>query len=294
MTAYTKGDYNDAVEYLEKAFELNPQDSTVAHNIACCYALMDDKENAIYYIEEAFKLGSCLFIEDEDLKALHEEPKFAELTERAKILLGELKDRTWIPEITLPPGFDSEKEYPWIIALHGFGSNPELFSKFLREGVAETRVILCCPYATIPKGTSSFSWTGYLDDERTIISAYNYLKQNYNLQEKEGTILGYSQGGSRALYIGLKYPEMFRGIIVLAGYYDEEFNRYLADGKNKTKVYMVIGSKDGLLKSNLLAKELMKGAGLPVKLVVCPGLGHTAPPVEEVVKAMEWIMEKKE
>ncbi len=289
MTAYGRGDYAEAVGCLERAFRLSPEDAALAHNLACCYALLGENEKALQYVERSLALGSCLFLGDEDLKSLREEPRFRQLSEEAVRLLEELKSRTWTPEIVLPEGYDPGNEYPWIIALHGFGGSPEPFSRYLRKVSNETGAIVCCPYATVPHGCASFSWSGYPEDEETVLAALDYLRRNYPLREDGGVILGYSQGGSRAFYLGLKHPELFRGIVVLAGHYDEEFDPLVPPAAGRTRVSMVIGAEDRLLESNRRALELLEASGIPAHLVVLPGLGHTAPSVEEVIRAIEWI-----
>ncbi|MFH1037772.1 MAG: hypothetical protein V1789_03770 [PVC group bacterium] len=57
------------------------------------------------------------------------------------------------------------------------------------------------------------------------------------------------------------------------------------------KVYMVVGSEDSLLENNKRTRDALEAAGIPVRLAVCPGLGHAAPPPEEVAKAVDWFMD---
>lgn len=286
MTAYTMGDYAGAAAYLRKAFADNPRRSALAHNLACCYALQNERAAALEYVEKALDLGSCLFIEDGDLQALHGEPGYAELAQRAQRLLDELAGREWKPEVVLPPGLDAGADCRWLIALHGYGGNPKDFLDYLGGDIACPDLLICCPYATVPKGTSSFAWGEYPDDERRIISAVDYLRRNFRLRPGPGLILGYSQGGSRALLAGLKNPGLFGGIIVLAGYYDENFGRCLAGAAGKTEVRIIVGSEDQLLDNNRRAKTTLEEAGVPVALAVCPGLGHAAPPAGKVAAAI--------
>lgn len=180
-----------------------------------------------------------------------------------------------------------------MIALHGFGSNPVDFSEAMSKPVTEKGYILACPYAPEIRGKTSFSW-GYpyeLAEER-VLKTLSEMKKEYRIDSLNVVLFGYSQGGSRAYYIGLRNSNLFKGIIVATDHYKEEWNEYLPDAKkNKLKVYIMIGEEDPGLESNKKAKETMEKEGIAVKFTVYPGLGHAFPPEphEEIQKALNWI-----
>ena len=80
---YNARDYAGAIRAYEKALELrsgHPADS--AYNIACCYALAGDREQALRWLEKAFAMGFRhlrLAQTDEDLKSLREDPRYRRL-----------------------------------------------------------------------------------------------------------------------------------------------------------------------------------------------------------------------
>src|SRR6476469_6296599 len=55
---YQNKDYKQAISAYQKALELGAGvPGNQAYNIACCYALLGDKESALNWLEQAFALG---------------------------------------------------------------------------------------------------------------------------------------------------------------------------------------------------------------------------------------------
>ncbi len=80
---YEAKDYRKAITAYEKALELREGfPSNVAYNIACCYALLGDKENAIKWLEKSFALGFRNLAHaqtDGDLESLRQDARFIKL-----------------------------------------------------------------------------------------------------------------------------------------------------------------------------------------------------------------------
>ncbi len=81
---YQARDYKQAIPAYQKALELGSGfPSNQAYNIACCYALLGDKESALKWLERAFEMGFRdleLAQTDSDLQSLHDSPRFLKLT----------------------------------------------------------------------------------------------------------------------------------------------------------------------------------------------------------------------
>lgn len=84
--AYNATDYNKSIEAYKKQIELGyGRVDIAAYNIACCYALMGDKKNALAWLDKAFQLDYSEFSfaqKDSDLKSLHGDPEFERLVMR--------------------------------------------------------------------------------------------------------------------------------------------------------------------------------------------------------------------
>jgi tetratricopeptide (TPR) repeat protein len=80
---YQNKDYKQAIPAYQKALALGAGfPSNQAYNIACCYALMGDKESALKWLEKAFEIGFRdleLAQKDSDLQSLHGDPRYTKL-----------------------------------------------------------------------------------------------------------------------------------------------------------------------------------------------------------------------
>lgn len=78
--AYTRlGQHEKGLEMDKRLAELCKDDPVVHYNLACSYALLGMKKEAIKALREAVKLGYCDFAhlrKDADLKSLQDEPEF--------------------------------------------------------------------------------------------------------------------------------------------------------------------------------------------------------------------------
>ncbi|HEV2885145.1 MAG TPA: hypothetical protein VGW36_09825 [Pyrinomonadaceae bacterium] len=71
--------YPEAIEAFKKAIDLGYRKATAMYNIACGYALLNDKENALAWLARAFENGfdgRKLLREDSDLDPLRSDPRF--------------------------------------------------------------------------------------------------------------------------------------------------------------------------------------------------------------------------
>ncbi len=295
MSAYSQKHYAEAIEPFKKAFVLRPTYSAIAFNISCCYAMIGEHDSAFAWLEKAIELGVYKFDDDEDLAPLRENERFQELIALGENKIKELQSKEWKPIIELPEDYKTGDVYPVVIGLHGFGMNPVDFATSLKAYVLPHRYILCCPYGTAIRGTTSFGWGEYEAAEKRILDALNDVRENYSLDTSRIVLLGYSQGGGNALYTAFSNPDRFHAVISVAGYYEGLVLDSLLtqESAKNTSVYLMIGEKDYLFESNQKAEQAMQEHGMRVKLVVYPGLGHAFPAngVAEIGKALTWISE---
>lgn len=79
------GDTQTALQWAERAYEIDPESSSTAYNSACLFAHLGEKERAIDLIEKAIVLGSRnrrYYETDVDLDPLRDHPRFQELLRR--------------------------------------------------------------------------------------------------------------------------------------------------------------------------------------------------------------------
>jgi tetratricopeptide (TPR) repeat protein len=84
--AYNSMDYPLSIKSYEQQIALGHNRTEIAaYNIACCYALMGDKKNALSWLDRSFRMGYSDFAfaqKDSDLKSLHGDPEFENLVLR--------------------------------------------------------------------------------------------------------------------------------------------------------------------------------------------------------------------
>src|ERR1043165_3377815 len=81
--AYNAADFTKSIGCYKKQIDLGyGRTDIAAYNIACCYALLGDKTNALTWLDKSFKLGYSDFAfaqKDQDLFSLHGDPIFEKL-----------------------------------------------------------------------------------------------------------------------------------------------------------------------------------------------------------------------
>src|SRR5262245_53922220 len=101
---YQAKDYRRAIPAYEHALELRAGfPSNMAYNIACSYALLGDKEQALQWLSRSFDMGMRNLDHarvDADLVSLHDDPRFQRL-----VVLGDVstmsRDDGWRSDLAL-------------------------------------------------------------------------------------------------------------------------------------------------------------------------------------------------
>jgi hypothetical protein len=87
--AYGNKDYRRAISAYGKALELGAGfPSNAAYNIACCYALLGEKEQALTWLQKSFDMGFRNLAHsqtDSDLLSLHGDPRFKKIVGLADV-----------------------------------------------------------------------------------------------------------------------------------------------------------------------------------------------------------------
>ena len=87
--AYGNKEYRRAILAYEKALELGAGfPANAAYNIACCYALLGEKEQAFKWLQKAFDMGFRNLAHsqtDSDLQILHDDPRFNKIVGLADV-----------------------------------------------------------------------------------------------------------------------------------------------------------------------------------------------------------------
>jgi len=293
-TALSRGEYQIAIENYKSVLRFRPEHTAVTYNIACCYSLLNNRLEALKWLNKAIDLGLYAFDEDGDLNNIRETKEYKKLLNKANKLLNQMKQTKLRPVVIIPSDYDTNKIYPLLICMHGWGSNPIDLSKNFQKIPDLTGYILCFPYGSQIMGKEIFGWGEGDSAEKRINETIEFIQNRYKIDKERIILLGFSQGGTMAYYMGLKDAELFRGIIAIAGFYDTTFNQYLTNLKDKKiKFVVMIGGDEPeyRIKANLDGLSQLIKAGICVSFQVYAGYGYTIPgDIDfEIRRAIEWV-----
>lgn len=84
---HQSGHYIEAIDAFSHSISLAYRQPAAIYNVACGFALLDDKENAFFWLDRALRAGfdrTDLLKEDSDLDSLRCDPRFGRILERAQ------------------------------------------------------------------------------------------------------------------------------------------------------------------------------------------------------------------
>lgn len=294
-TCLSTGAYDEAVVQYQNVLRFRPGHAAATYNIACAYSLNKRIDEALTWLAKAIDLGLYSFDGDSDLDNIRSTKQYKKLKNRADKLLEQLKNQTFEPVVLIPAKMDSARTYPLIIAMHGWGGNPDDFSANLKSLVDRRGCIVCCPYGPDVMGKTNFGWGDDTTAERVVVQTITLMTERYPIDENKVVLLGFSQGGGYSLYLGLKYANYFMGVMPVAtAYYDTTWNQYLADARSSgTRFYLLLGGEESAERrqTNLDVLKTLAGNGITASLNVFAGYGHTLPGdfEFELERGLDWL-----
>src|SRR5438445_6809553 len=131
--------------------------------------------------------------------------------------------------VYLPPGFDPQQQYPFILWLHGFTQDEQSFLDFIAEPVDRAivcgqlpPVIIAVPDGSL-SGESSFMSAGsfFMNsnagrfEDFVMQDVWNFVMENFPIRpEREAHVIaGVSMGGGAAYNLAIKYRERFKTVV---------------------------------------------------------------------------------
>ncbi|GBF43384.1 esterase [Leptospira ellinghausenii] len=185
---------------------------------------------------------------------------------------------------------------PLLLLLHGVGSNEkDLFS--LADYLPESLLVISIRGPLI-LGRDRFGWyeisfqagSPKIDigqqevSHQKILEFLEYAKSQFQFDEKNVWIGGFSQGAVMSYSVGLEHPNQFKGIIALSGRLLEETKQKLNtnakasanDEVDPQKIYIAHGTNDNVISvaSARNSKESLESLGRSPKYKEYPE-GHT-------------------
>lgn len=185
---------------------------------------------------------------------------------------------------------DDARNQPLVIFLHGFGSNEEdLFG--IKDALPSTWTYLSvrAPLPVEPRGYRWFTKTDepeYNGQTDELSSSARLIKDfvvkataKYHTQSDRVFLVGFSQGAIMSYEVGLRRPELLRGIAALSGSVLPVLKAELKpnDALGKLAIFIGHGTLDQALPYALgtRANEVLEGIGLKPEFHGYAGMNHT-------------------
>ena len=194
-----------------------------------------------------------------------------------------------------------------VILLHGYGGDGKDISMLTLNWKRHMpNTVFICPngHEACPINPSGFQWfdltkddTDYILDqsikaEEKIKLFINEIKQEFNLQNNQICLSGFSQGCMMSLNVGLTSEENFSCIVGFSGKIINQNNLKLRI-KNSTDTLLIHGDADQVVPSTYLleAKDFLIRNNVGVETLLLKNCDHHIP-VEASSTALNYILKK--
>lgn len=293
-----------AQEAHEMALGANSREalSLTKYNVACMYSLLNEKKQALDHLEAALEAGAFApnmvrqIEQDKDFDNIREEPRYKRIVEKAG-KAAPSKPAVSQSLVTLPRKHDASKPAPLLVVLHGRGGNMHEVSERWQPIADKLGAIILAPQGTLQIAENQYRWNDDLDlVEHDVLDELESVMERYKIDDDRVIIAGFSQGAAAAYGLAVRNPEVFAGVIAIAGRFSASLESEAdADDLVDLRVVIMIGEKDSAeaLEDNRRAEAFFKKVKAAVRFKAYPGLRHEYPKEteKELTKAAEWILE---
>jgi phospholipase/carboxylesterase len=143
-----------------------------------------------------------------------------------------------------PAAIDPTRRYPLVTVLHGAGRQDELLVRACRDEPERRQALFLVPRSVQP------TWDLIAGDERPDLDflewAYDLIYRRYPVDPERQALLGYSDGASYALSVGLSNPRLFRAVMGWAAGFAAIDDTNLAPDDPRPPVLLEYGTHDPL------------------------------------------------
>ena len=199
----------------------------------------------------------------------------------------------------IPSDYDPEIPANLMIALHGLGADFSYYRTELTYAFPEAdmpNTIIICPDGGGDPAKDFYAPKG---DEEVIQAAIDFAKQNYNIDENEIILQGFSLGGRSALIYGLDNPSKFKALLLntpaIQGCKEaripyEEGGFFQYANASEITIYLTWGGEDYFYVSpiNEMVNQLIKN-NCKLYPKHMPEMGHTIPYMSQMTNYHAFI-----
>lgn len=301
--AYADKQWERACTLGEQCVKLIPQDNQrgltlMQYNLCCVHALAGHREVALDWLEKSVKNGFVDVVhmkKDSDLDSLRKEERYKKTIEYAEQLykgdLGVAEKKT---VIHVPKNVDASQAVPLLVAMHGRGAGAQDMVNAWQQAADKLGVIVVAPQGLQRLGPDSYAWREVDECDKLVMEAVTKARSGHRIDKSRIVLTGFSQGGYMAYEIALRHPDVFCGLIPVAGMWKPGPDTDPAKaGKAQMSIFIMVGGDDyaPVITSNAEAAELLAEEGMRVHHEVYQGVGHTFPDdcLTEKVRALRFV-----
>jgi poly(3-hydroxybutyrate) depolymerase len=176
---------------------------------------------------------------------------------------------------SVPEGYNRDRPWPLLVALHGYGSGAEPFHQLWQQTASGAGYILVTPQGADPT-TEGIGWAWGPAAEETIRHSIDAIGRTVRIDRSRIFLTGFSQGGWLTYAMALEYPHVFRGIAPIGAGRDlpDSSRLHLLRG---IAVYIGHGSMEPGLEEVRNLAAMLRAHGCEVLLREYPDTGHGFP-----------------
>jgi predicted esterase len=188
-----------------------------------------------------------------------------------------------------PDEIDPQRRYPLITVLHGAGRQDELLVKACRGEPDKRDALFLVPRSKAP------TWDLIVGGDRPDLDflefAYDLIYRRFPIDPSRQALVGYSDGASYALSIGMSNPQIFSAIMGWAAGFVALDDGAIREDDRKPDVLLEYGTHDPVFSFEQVAlpmKASLEGAGYRLEFRVDEG-GRHWPSGSFQSEALDWF-----
>jgi phospholipase/carboxylesterase len=188
-----------------------------------------------------------------------------------------------------PDEIDFERRYPLVVVLHGAGRQDEILAKALRDEPERRQALFLIPRSVLP------TWDLIASDGRPDLDflehALDLVWRRYPVDPRRVALLGYSDGASYGLSVGLSNPRVFSAVMGWAAGFKIIDRSAIGPDDEKPRVLLEYGSHDPLFPFEQVAvpmRDDLRARGYDLEFRVDEG-GRHWPSGDFQREALDWF-----
>jgi phospholipase/carboxylesterase len=300
--AYRKEDWDRAAQLGLELVKLVPNSALEQYNLACVLALNGEMDAALGWLEKAAENGFSrisLLDLDPNLDGVRDLPGYQIVH---NMVLQNTKRRRELvyrnaaanpPTTILPKNFSNDQPRPLIVVLHGLGGTPDDFPMIWGPAAARLDAILVVPLGPRRVG-NGHGWIDLDEADAVVEATLDYANESFQIDHDRVVLTGFSEGAFMAMALGVRHPDVFAGVISVAGGYIPEIDAPPKAEAGSPRFYFMVGSLDRVAKQARLAASDFEAAGYEVDFRMFPDTGHEFPrrTTAELGRALRFVLDE--